>query len=42
MRRLRDDRELRNRLGANGRRYAEKYLAKQRVLERLERAFLGE
>ena len=39
--RLRDDPALRQRLGASGRRYAEEHLAKERVLERLERAFLG-
>ena len=41
MRQLRDDVDLRHRLGANGRRYAEENLAKDRILVRLERAFLG-
>jgi putative colanic acid biosynthesis glycosyltransferase WcaI len=41
MRQLRDDADLRRRLGANGRRYAETNLAKDRILVRLEHAFLG-
>lgn len=39
---LRDDRELRETLGKNGRRYAEEHLARERILDQLERAFLGE
>ena len=41
MRRLAADAELRARLGANARAYAERRLAKRPALERLEAAILG-
>ncbi len=41
MRRLAADPELRARLGANARAYAERRLAKRPALERLEAAILG-
>jgi len=42
MRRLAGDIELRRRLGANARAYAEAYLAKRPALERLERLIVGD
>jgi colanic acid biosynthesis glycosyl transferase WcaI len=41
MRRLRDDAALRESLGARGRGYAVGHLSKRRVLQQLERAFVG-
>jgi glycosyltransferase involved in cell wall biosynthesis len=41
MRSLRDDEGMRRRLGSSGRRYAETMFASEPILDRLERAFVG-